>query len=124
GMGEHAVDQIAAADVDRQEHAGISAAGTDGVDNLTRVKYHAFTRVVVGGGDAQGNAQFFEGLHLQGAAEERSHAVAGGETVAGKGPAGKGSEARIVGDLLHLGDRQTAAIRSADQRAHAGAGND
>jgi hypothetical protein len=80
-MGEHAIDQPASANVDRQEHSGIGATGAHRIDDRTRMKDHAFAAVEIGCGDAQRNAQLFESLHLQGAVQERHHAVVGGEAV-------------------------------------------
>src|SRR5580658_6973372 len=88
------------------------------------MKDNSFAGVEVGRGDAQWNAQLFEGLHFQNAIEERDHAVIGGEAVTRERPAGKGGEANAVRDVLQFVGRETAAVTCADQSAYAGAAND
>ena len=118
-MRQHAIHQVAPANLDRQKHSRISATGAHRIDDRSRVKHHAFAGIEVGCGHAERNAQLFKRLHLQSARQERNHAVVRGEAAARERPARKGSEAHAVRDLFHFLRATPAAIARPDQRAHA-----
>src|ERR1700727_2950529 len=123
-MRKHAIDKITATNLYGQKHAGIRAAGAHGIANRTGVKDDAFAGIEIGCGHAERDAHFFECLHLQGTSEEGDHAVVRSEAAAREGPAGEGGKSRVVRHLLHLVDREAAAVAGPDQGSHAGSSDD
>src|SRR5215471_18357245 len=113
-MRQHAVDKIAATNLDRQEHPGIGATGAYGINDRAGVKDDGFASVEVGSSNAQRNLEIFEGLALQRSREKRDHAVVGGESAAGKCPAREAGEASVAGNVFHLADGEAAAVAGAD----------
>src|SRR4029077_1539851 len=102
----------------------ISATRSHRVDDRAGGKDHSLPGVEVSGGHTERDTQLFKCLHLQSSCQKRDHAVVRGEAVARERPASEGSEANFVGDFFQFRDRDSAAIRGADQRAYTGACND
>src|SRR6266404_831280 len=122
-MREHAIHQPAATNFNGQEHSRISATCSHRVDNRTGGKDRSFSRVEIGCGHTERDAQFLECLDLQSSRQEGNHAVVRCEAVTRECPASEGSEANFVGDFFQFRDRDSAAICGADERAYTGARN-
>src|SRR6476620_6650436 len=81
-MREHAIDEITAANLHRQKHAGIGATGAHGIDDGAGVENDALPCIEISGGNAEWNAQIFKSLALESARQERDHAVVRSEPAA------------------------------------------
>src|SRR5271165_1853706 len=123
GMGQHAVDEQAPANLYGQEHSWISATGAHWIDQGSRMKDHAFAGREIRRGHGQRDAQFFERFDLQQLIQKSDHALVTGKAVARERPTGNMLEAHPGGNLLEIRSRESAAIRGADERAHTGSGN-
>ncbi len=88
-VGEHAIDELASLEVNREEHAGIGATGAHWIDEIAGAEDHAFTADEIGGGNREWNAQLFKRATLEESAKKSAHAVVGSEAVARKSPAGE-----------------------------------
>ena len=87
------------------------------------MKDDAFAGVEVGGGYAERDAQFFEGLHLQDAIEKPIHPEIRSKAITRQSPTCQITESNLGSDFFELGGRDAAAIRGANQRTNAGSGD-
>src|SRR5581483_3157696 len=121
---EHAVDEQAAVDLDRLEHAGIGTTGAYGFDDGAAAEDNRFAGNEVGGDDRERSFELFEGFALHDLAEEIVHAIVGAKTELVERPASEVFEANDAGNLLHLARGDATAVRSAHDGADAGSGDE
>src|SRR5580700_7261208 len=122
-IGQHAVNVRASVDLDRQEHSGIGAAGSNRINQPSLGKYDGFPCAEVGRRNTQWSRELLEGVFLQRAGKQPDHAVAVAQPVTRKRPAGKVAEAQGPSHVLQLRRSHACAVQGSNDRAHACAGH-
>jgi len=123
GVGQHTVYKQTPIDIHGEKHPRIRATRSNGVHQRSRFQDNGFASREVGGADRQRNPKLLKGTHLQEFLEEARHPVIAGETEAGNRPPRKIPETHEIGNLFKFLCRDSATVRSPDQRANAGSGN-
>src|SRR5581483_4326489 len=122
-VSQHAIDQQVSIDFDRQKHPGISATRAYRVNQRTCAEDYAISCRKIGCCDCERNSQFLKGFNPENSIKEADHSLTVGEAHAGNCPAGKYFKAYASGNLLQFVRRNSTAIGSSDERAHARTGH-